>query len=130
METIRQKQVGELIRRNVSIILREEGSYIYGDALVTVTNVMVSPDMSQAKVYVSVYNTEEKQAVVLMIDEQITRIRQALAHRIKKHVRRIPEIFFFLDDTLDEMFRLNSLFDKLEAEDQMGRNRPPEEEEE
>ncbi|MBL7829476.1 MAG: 30S ribosome-binding factor RbfA [Saprospiraceae bacterium] len=130
METIRQKQVGELIRRNVSIILREEGSYIYGDALVTVTNVMVSPDMSQAKVYVSVYNTEEKQAVVLMIDEQITRIRQALAHRIKKHVRRIPEIFFYLDDTLDEMFRLNSLFDKLEAEDQMGRNRPPEEEEE
>lgn len=130
MESIRQKQVGELIRRNVSIILREEGSYIYGDALVTVTNVIVSPDMSQAKVYVSVYNTEEKQAVVLMIDEQITRIRQALAYRIKKHVRRIPEIFFYLDDTLDEMFRLNSLFDKLEKDDQMGRNRPAEEEEE
>ncbi len=129
MESIRQKQVGELIRRNVSIILREEGSYIYGDALVTVTNVIVSPDMSQAKVYVSVYNTEEKQAVVLMIDEQITRLRQALAYRIKKHVRRIPEIFFYLDDTLDEMFRLNNLFDKLEKDDQMGRNRPPEEEE-
>ena len=57
------------------------------------------------------------------------RLRQALAYRIKKHVRRIPEIFFYLDDTLDEMFRLNNLFDKLEKDDQMGRNRPPEEEE-
>lgn len=130
METIKQKQVGEIIRRNVSIVLSSEGRYIYGDALVTVTNVMVSPDMSQAKVYVSVYNSEEKQAVVLMMDEQITRLRQALAHRIKKHVRRIPDIYFYLDDTLDEMYRLNTLFDKLEADDQLGRNRPPEEDEE
>lgn len=130
MESIRQKQVGELIRRNISVILRDEGSYIYGNALVTATNVVVSPDMGQAKIYLSVYNTEEKQAVILMLEDQITRIRQGLAHRIKKHVRRIPEISFYLDDTLDEMFRLNSLFNKLEDEDQMGRNRPPEEEEE
>ena len=129
MESIRQKQVGEIIRRNISVILRDEGSYIYGSALVTATNVIVSPDMGQAKIYLSVYNTEEKQAVILMIEDQITRLRQGLAHRIKKHVRRIPEISFYLDDTLDEMFRLNSLFNKLEDEDQMGRNRPPEEEE-
>lgn len=128
MESIRQKQVGEIIRRNISVILRDEGSYIYGNALVTATNVVVSPDMGQAKIYLSVYNTEEKQAVILMIEDQITRIRQGLAHRIKKHVRRIPEISFYLDDTLDEMFRLNSLFNKLEDEDQMGRNRPPDEE--
>lgn len=130
METIRQKQIGEIIRRNVSIVLSSEGSYIYGDALVTVTNVMVSPDMSQAKAYVSVYNTEEKQAVVLMLEDQLVRIRQALAHRIKKHVRRIPEIYFYLDDTLDEMYRLNNLFDKLEAEDQLGHNRPPDDDDE
>lgn len=128
MESIRQKQVGEIIRRNISVILRDEGSYIYGNALVTATNVVVSPDMGQAKIYLSVYNTEEKQAVILMLEDQITRLRQGLAHRIKKHVRRIPEISFYLDDTLDEMFRLNSLFNKLEDEDQMGRNRPPDEE--
>lgn len=130
MESIRQKQVGEIIRRNISVILRDEGSYIYGNALVTATNVVVSPDMGQAKIYLSVYNTEEKQAVILMIEDQITRLRQGLAHRIKKHVRRIPEISFYLDDTLDEMFRLNSLFNKLEEDDQMGRNRPPDDEEE
>ena len=128
MESIRQKQVGEIIRRNISVILRDEGSYIYGNALVTATNVVVSPDMGQAKIYLSVYNTEEKQAVILMLEDQITRLRQGLAHRNKKHVRRIPEISFYLDDTLDEMFRLNSLFNKLEDEDQMGRNRPPDEE--
>lgn len=128
METKKQKQIGELVRRNIGIILQEEGSYIYGDVLVTVTNVVVSPDMGQAKVYISIYNTENKQAVILQLEENIVRLRQALAFRIKKLVRRIPEIHFYIDDTLDEMFRLNSIFDKLEKENQMGRHRVDEEE--
>lgn len=128
METKKQKQIAELVRRNVGTILMEEGSYIYGDVLVTVTNVVVSPDMGQAKVYISVYNTENKQAVLLELEENISRIRQALAYRIRKLVRRIPEVHFYLDDTLDEMYRLNTIFDKLEKDNQMGRDRVEDEE--
>ncbi len=124
-ETIRQKQVGETVKRHFSIILQQEGSYIYGDALVTVTNVMMSPDFSIAKIYLSVYNALNKQAVILQMRENYPRMRSALGNRIKKHVRRIPHLEFFLDDTLDEMYRLNSLFDKLHDENQMG---SPEEE--
>lgn len=119
-ETIRQKQVGETVKRHFSIILQQEGSYIYGDALVTVTKVMMSPDFSIAKIYLSVYNALNKQAVVLQMRENYPRMRSALGNRIKKHVRRIPHLEFFLDDTLDEMYRLNSLFDKLHDENQMG----------
>ena len=124
-ETIRQKQVGETIKRHFSIILQQEGSYIYDDALVTVTKVMMSPDFSIAKIYLSVYNALNKQAVILQMRENYPRMRSALGNRIKKHVRRIPHLEFFLDDTLDEMYRLNSLFDKLHDENQMG---SPEEE--
>ncbi len=119
----RQRQVSELIRRNMGMVLQEEGSYIYENALVTVTNVVMSPDLSLAKVYLSVYNTENKQAVLLMIEDQQSRLQSSLGRKIRKHVRRIPEVNFYIDETLDEMYRVNHLFDKLEKENQMGKDR-------
>ena len=121
-ESKRQLQVAEVIKRNFSLVLQQEGAYIYGlEVLVTVTTVKVSPDLSQGKIYLSVYNTENKQAVILQMEEEYNRLKQALANRIKKHVRRIPEFQFFLDETLDEMYRVNSLFNKLHREKQMGK---------
>ena len=103
----------------MGIVLQQEGGYIYGtDPLVTVTTVKMSPDMSQAKIYLSVYNIDDKQNVILEIDQQLTRLRQSLAHRVKRHVRRIPEISFYLDDTLDEMYRLNALFNRIGSEEE------------
>ncbi|MCB9284885.1 MAG: 30S ribosome-binding factor RbfA [Lewinellaceae bacterium] len=121
METKRMQQVAELVRRNFGILLQQEGSYIYGTTpFVTVTNVKMSPDLSIAKIYLSVYNTEDKQTVILEMEDNYTRLRQSLAYRIKKHVRRIPDIQFHLDDTLDEMYRLRDLFQKLEEDHQLG----------
>lgn len=121
METKRQKQIAEIIRRNFSIVLQNEGSYIYGaSVMATVTSVKMSPDMGIAKIYLSIYNTDNKQAPILEMEQQYTRLRQSLGYRIKKHVRRIPELQFYLDDTLDEMYRLNNLFDRLGGENQMG----------
>ena len=121
METKRQMQAAELVKRNFSLVLQQEGSYIYGvEPLVTVTGVKMSPDLGQARIYLSVFNTENKQAVFLEMEEEVTRLRQALAHRIRKHIRRIPEISFYSDDTLDEMYRVDKLFNRLYEEDQMG----------
>ena len=121
MESKRQLQVAELIKRNFGLLLQQEGAYIYGDEpLVTVTSVKISPDFGIAKIYLSVYNTENKQAVILELEDNHTRLRQILAQRIRKQVRRIPDIELYLDDTLDEMYRLNALFNRLEEENQMG----------
>ena len=114
MESKRQLQVAEIIKRNMGYVLQQEGSYIYGDEiLVTVTSVKVSPDLSQSKIYLSVYNTEGKQSVLLLIEQHQHQLKQALVQRIKKHVRRIPSLSYYLDETLDEMYRLNQLFNKL-----------------
>ena len=114
MASKRQEQVAELIKRNFGVVLQQEGSYIYGDAFVTVTQVQVTPDLSQAKLYISVFNTEDKQSVLLMMQREVRKLKQSLAYRIKKHVRRIPDIAIYLDDTLDEMYKLNQIFDSLE----------------
>ncbi|MFM8450466.1 MAG: 30S ribosome-binding factor RbfA [Haliscomenobacter sp.] len=121
METIKQKQVAELVKRNFSLVLQDEGTYVYGAApLVTVTTVKVTPDLSLAKIYLSVFNTENKQEVILEMEAEKSQLRNSLAHRLKKQVRRIPDIDFYLDDTLDEMLRLQQLFHKLHADNQMG----------
>jgi ribosome-binding factor A len=121
MDTIKQKQISELVKRNFSVVLQDEGTNIYGaKPLVTVTNVKVSPDLGQAKIYLSVYNTENKQEVLLEMEEEKSRLKQALGYRLRKLVRRIPDIDFYLDDTLDEMFRIDQLFGRLRADNQMG----------
>ena len=126
-ESKRQRQVSEMIRRNMSLVLQQEGSYIYGNALVTVTNVILTPDLLLAKIYLSIYNTENKQAVILMMDEERLRLQKALSQRIRKQIRRVPQIAFYEDDTLDEMFKVINLFKKLEDENQLGRDRKDEE---
>jgi ribosome-binding factor A len=124
METKRQKQVAELVKRNFGILLQQEGAYIYGhEVMVTVTGVKMSPDLTQARIYLSVFNTDNKQAVILEMEENQSHLRQVLANRLKRHVRRIPDISFFLDDTIDEMYRLDDLFKRLHQDNQMGDER-------
>ena len=112
--SIRQEQVAELVRRNMGTVLQAEGSYIYGATpFVTVTEVQTTSDLGIARVYLSVWNTEDKQAVVLKLEEEYPRVRQALGYRLKNQLRRIPELQFYLDDTLDEMYRLREVFNDL-----------------
>ena len=120
MENKRQRQVAELIKRNFSSVLQAEGPYVYGtEPLVTVTDVHPTPDLSQAKIYVSIWNTENKQEILMKMNEEHHRLKQGLAHRIRKHVRRIPAIAFYIDETLDEMNKVENLFDRLYADEQM-----------
>lgn len=118
MESIRQKQVGELIRRYFGTLLMEEGSLIYGRGkLVTVTNVKMTPDLLVANIHISVYGVENKQEVILELEENHAHLRRALASKIGKQMRRMPDIAFFLDETVDEMYRVESLLNRINDED-------------
>lgn len=118
-ESIRQKQIGELLRRYFGMLLSEEGSLIYGrDKLVTVTQVKMTPDLLVAKIYISVYGTENKQEVILELEDNYPRLRQALGSKVGKNMRRVPDLEFFLDDTMDEMYRVDSLLNRVTDADQ------------
>lgn len=117
-----------MIKRHFSLLLQQEGAYIYGtEPFVTVTAVKMTPDFGTAKIYLSIFNTENKQEVILEMEDKYHHLKQALAHRIGKHLRRMPELQFYIDDTIDEMYRVEDLFQRLEADNQMGRGREEEE---
>jgi ribosome-binding factor A len=114
MESKRQRQVSELIKRNFSSVLMEEGIYLYGNALVSVTDVKMSPDLRLAKIYVSIFNADDKDLVYKKLLQNTVSLKQELVKKIRKHVRRIPEIKIFKDDLLDEMYRIDQMLNDLE----------------
>ncbi len=120
MASKRQMQTAEVIKRHFGTVLLNEGQYIYGDAFVTVTSVKVTPDISEAKIYLSVYNVNDKDAVINRIRQSTHLLKRNLTQRIRKHIRRIPALHFYNDDTLDEMYHLNKVFDDLRDRNLMG----------
>lgn len=115
MDSKRQLQISELIKRHFAPVLQEHGPYIYGNAFVTVTSVIVTPDLSQAKVYVSIYNADDKVAVLHRISSHTHILKQALASRIRNQIRRMPQIFFYFDETIDEMYKVDAMFENLKT---------------
>lgn len=117
MESIRQKQISEVIRREISNIFLAEGRSIYGGTLVTVTKAKVTPDLLAARIYLSIYNAPDKEEVLEAIKDHKYQIQQAFVAAVRKQLRRAPQLEFFIDDTLDEAAKLDALFDKYKEED-------------
>lgn len=116
-QTKKQRQVGSLIQHEFSTVLQSEGAFIYGvEPLVTVTNVKMSSDLGIAYIYVSVYNVPYKQEVVKELWENLAYLRGQVGKRIRKQVRRIPMLKFYIDDTLDEVEHLDNLFSRIHSE--------------
>ena len=120
-ESKRQQQVGSLIKRHFSTVIMNEGPNIMPGIMLTVTDVKMSSDLGLAKIYISVFGTEKKLEVIEALESNNSLLRQKLAARIKRHVRRIPNINVYLDETLDEMYRLRNVFGQLHDQNLMGK---------
>ncbi|MBI2268795.1 MAG: 30S ribosome-binding factor RbfA [Bacteroidetes bacterium] len=112
MDSTRQLKVARLIQKEVADIFLREGKNYFGSALITVTGVRISPDMSFAKIYLSLYGTKDRNALLTLIKENVPEIRKKLGQRIGKQVRIIPEINFYIDDSMDYAARINELLNK------------------
>lgn len=114
MSSYRIDKVERLIKEEVSnIFLQKLQNPNFG--FLTITNVKVSPDLKQAKIYISVFEKEKRELVLDKIQTKIGLIRSELAHRIR--IKFTPELKFFLDDTLDYVEKIESLIEKTHKKD-------------
>ena len=113
MNNIRQKKIGELIRKELSILFQRNGTSTRGGGMVTITNVDVTPDLMIARVYLSLFKINEPEKFLEELQEKMHEYRGHLGNEIRHQVRHIPELDFRLDDTLDNVFRLEELFKKI-----------------
>lgn len=105
----RQEKVGKLLQKELAELFRREAG-MFNNALITVTKVRISPDLSYAKVFLSIFIPGGDTKVILKgIEKQNPQIRFAIGKLIKKQVRIIPEFAFFIDDSLDYIDRIEQL---------------------
>ena len=109
MESTRQKKVSRQLLKDLSEILQLKGRDLIGTSLVSVTVVRISPDLSIARVYISVFGTEDKEALLAKMNQQSYAIRKKLGERIRTQMRKVPELKFFLDDSVDYSQQIEDL---------------------
>ena len=111
----RQKQIAGLIQEEINTIFQRLGLGFINNAMISVSSVKITPDLLEARIYLSIFNATDKKAVLKKLEERHWEIKKELAARVKTQLRRIPELKFFLDDTLDQVFKMEELFNKIKA---------------
>ena len=101
METTRQQKIAKQIQKDVAEIFQKEGAALVRGLLVTVTGVRVSPDFGYAKIYVSVFPFDRSAELMKTLEHQNWFVRRALGQRLRNQLKNVPEIQFFLDDSLE-----------------------------
>lgn len=109
MDSIRQNKVSRLIQKDLSDMFQYECKEYAAGAMLSITTVRVSPDLSYAKIYVSIFPSNLTEPVMKSLDENNKNIRFLLGKKIGKQMRIIPELRFFQDDSLDYIEKIDEL---------------------
>ena len=113
MESLRQQKVNKLLAKELAEIFRSESRTLFGGGFITVTSLRVSPDLSSAKIYLSIMGgTKDKAVIFKMIQDQNKTIRGKLGAIVGKQLRVVPELMFYIDDSLDYAMKIDALLKK------------------
>ncbi len=110
--TTRQLKVAREIQKDLAEIIRSKGMAFFGGAMVTVSEVRVSPDLSIAKTYVSIFPSSKQEEAMKTLNDNMGEIRGALGRQIGRQLRIVPEIVYYLDTTLDYAEHIEELLKK------------------
>lgn len=111
MESTRQAKIARLLQKELSEIFRSQTAATHG-TIISVTTVRVSPDLSVARVYLSVFPTEKSKEMIETVNANSRTVRYELAQRVRFQLRKTPELSFFLDDSLDYLENIDHLLGK------------------
>lgn len=100
-QSTRQLKVARELQRYLAEIIRSRGMAAFGGAMLTVSEVRISPDLSIAKVYVSIFPSSRQKEVMETLEQEKKSIRGELGRQVAKQLRIVPELDFYLDSSLD-----------------------------
>jgi ribosome-binding factor A len=112
----RQKQVGGLIQEELNKIFQRFGLNMMEGGMVSISSVKVTPDLLETRVYLSFFQVRDAPEALKKIQERAGDIKRELGNRVRQQLRRIPEIKYFRDETLDHVFKMEELFKKISEE--------------
>ncbi len=112
MTSTRQYKVSRLLQKELGQVFQREGNSIFTGKMITVTEVRITPDLGQAMVFLSIFPAAEKAIFDKIMGQHTQHIRHELGMRIRHQLRVVPELQFFLDDSLDYIENIDRLLKK------------------
>ena len=112
----RQRQVAGAIQEEMNDIFRRLNLSMMAGGMVSISSVKVTPDLLEARIYLSLFQVPEAKEVMKVIESRAWEIKKELADRVKHQFRRIPVLHFYHDDTLDYVFKMEEIFKQISAE--------------
>jgi ribosome-binding factor A len=109
MDSVRQNKIARLIQKELASIFQAESRNFFPGRMVTVTVVRVSPDLGLAKVYLSVFPHNREEDFIALVTPHTKHIRNTLGRTIRHQVRVIPELAFYIDDSMDYFEKIDKL---------------------
>ena len=115
----RQRQVAGVLQEELNDIFRRLSLHMIDGGMVSISTVKVTPDLLEARIYLSLFQVADTGITLKKIEGRAWEIKKELAERVKHQLRRIPVLQFYLDDTLDHVFKMEELFKEI------NKNKPP-----
>ena len=112
----RQRQVAGALQEELNDIFRRLGLGMLDGGMVSISSVKVTPDLLEARIYLSLFQVKDGPGVMKTIESRAWEIKKELADRVKHQLRRIPVLHFYLDDTLDYVFKMEEILKKISDE--------------
>lgn len=112
MTSTRQHKVSRLLLKELGDYFQKHGSEMTGGKMVSVTVVRISPDLGLAKVYLSIFPSQDMETSVRSISERALQVRGEMGKRMRHQLRHIPEFAFFPDDSLDYINNIENLLNE------------------
>ncbi len=108
MDTTRQNKIAKLIQKELADIFLQDSIPVY-NCMITVTKATITKDLSIARAYLSLFNTEDPDATIKQVRTNTKDIRFRLGQKVKNQLRIVPSIEFFIDDSLDYIENIENL---------------------
>ncbi len=114
----RQKQVAAVIQQEMNDVFMRLGLNMVNGGMVSISSVKVTPDLLEARIYISLFQVADTDVAMKKIQSQAWEVKKELSERVKHQLRRIPVLHFYLDDTLDYVFKMEDIFKQINSGDE------------
>jgi len=118
----RQKQVAGVVLKELNEIFLKMGLNMLGGGMVSIASVKITPDLYEARVYISFFQVQDPDKALEKIKDKSSEIKNELGKRVRHQLRIIPQLNFYIDDTLDYVFKIEQLLDDIKKHDEKNKD--------
>ena len=118
LETKRQKQVAAVLEQELNSIFQYLGLTMVDGGMVSIASVKITPDLFDARIYLSLFKVKDAAEALKKIEDRAWEIKKELAARVRHQLRSIPQLSFYIDDTLEYVDKMETLFKEIKKDDE------------